>query len=66
MVDIKKQIDYWRKGAAEDWDIAVDLVQRVEEIGTGCFSWFGHPGRSEGEGGQRRVRDVGDYLQHGA
>lgn len=28
MVDIRKQIEYWRKGAAEDWEMAVDLVQR--------------------------------------
>lgn len=27
-MDIKKQIEYWRKGAAEDWAMATDLVQR--------------------------------------
>ncbi|MBN1575069.1 MAG: HEPN domain-containing protein [Chitinispirillaceae bacterium] len=25
MIDIQKQIDYWRTGAAEEWDIAADL-----------------------------------------
>lgn len=28
MIDIEKQIDYWRDGAAEDWEIAQDLVGR--------------------------------------
>ncbi len=27
-MDVKKQIEYWRKGAAEDWEIAGDLVHR--------------------------------------
>jgi HEPN domain-containing protein len=26
MIDISKQIDYWRAGAVEDWQAAVDLV----------------------------------------
>lgn len=26
MVDIGKQIDYWRQGSAEDWQVAVKLV----------------------------------------
>ena len=28
MVDISKQVEYWKAGAVEDWDIAVDLIQR--------------------------------------
>jgi HEPN domain-containing protein len=28
MVDIKKQIEYWRHGAREDWELAADLVER--------------------------------------
>ncbi|MBN1507538.1 MAG: HEPN domain-containing protein [Sedimentisphaerales bacterium] len=27
MVDIEKQIDYWRQGSAEDWEVAVELVR---------------------------------------
>jgi HEPN domain-containing protein len=27
MADIKKQIDYWRQGSAEDWEVAVKLVK---------------------------------------
>jgi HEPN domain-containing protein len=27
MVDIEKQIAYWRNGAIEDWEVAVELVQ---------------------------------------
>lgn len=26
MIDIQKQIDHWRRGAAEDWQVALDLV----------------------------------------
>jgi len=26
MIDISKQIDYWRAGADEDWQVAVELV----------------------------------------
>lgn len=26
MVDIDKQIEYWRAGAVEDWEVAVELV----------------------------------------
>jgi len=26
MIDISKQIQYWRSGAIEDWDVAVELV----------------------------------------
>ena len=25
MIDIKKQIEYWRAGAGEEWDLAADL-----------------------------------------
>jgi HEPN domain-containing protein len=28
MIDIQKQIDYWRNGAIEDWNVAEDLVSR--------------------------------------
>jgi HEPN domain-containing protein len=28
MIDVDKQIGFWRKGAEEDWDVALDLVQR--------------------------------------
>jgi hypothetical protein len=28
MIDIEKQIDYWREGAEEDWDVARDLVEK--------------------------------------
>lgn len=27
MVDTEKQIDYWRQGSAEDWEVAVKLVR---------------------------------------
>ena len=27
MMDIEKQIDYWRQGSAEDWEVAVKLVK---------------------------------------
>ncbi len=27
MIDIQKQIDYWRNGAQEDWDVACELVE---------------------------------------
>lgn len=27
MVDIEKQVDYWRQGADEDWEVAVKLVR---------------------------------------
>jgi HEPN domain-containing protein len=26
MIDIEKQIDFWRNGASEDWQVAVELV----------------------------------------
>ena len=26
MIDIQKQIDHWRSGAAEDWQVALDLA----------------------------------------
>lgn len=26
MIDIPKQIQYWRSGAVEDWDVAVELI----------------------------------------
>ena len=28
MIDIEKQINYWREGAIEDWDVARDLVEK--------------------------------------
>jgi HEPN domain-containing protein len=28
MLDIQKQIDYWRKGAAEEWEFACELLTR--------------------------------------
>jgi HEPN domain-containing protein len=28
MIDLQKQIDYWRIGAQEDWEVASDLVER--------------------------------------
>jgi len=27
MVDVERQIDYWRQGSAEDWEVAVKLVK---------------------------------------
>lgn len=27
MIDIEKQVTYWRDGAAEDWEVAQDLVK---------------------------------------
>ncbi len=27
MVDVEKQIDYWRQGSMEDWEVAVKLVK---------------------------------------
>lgn len=27
MFDIEKQVDYWRQGAGEDWEVAVTLVR---------------------------------------
>ena len=32
MVDIDKQIDYWRKGADEAWEVGVDLVDRGKTL----------------------------------
>lgn len=28
MIDINKQIEFWRKGATEDWEVASDLVNK--------------------------------------
>jgi HEPN domain-containing protein len=28
MIDIEKQVNYWQKGAIEEWDLAQDLVKR--------------------------------------
>jgi hypothetical protein len=28
MINIDKQVVHWRKGAEEDWDVAVSLVQQ--------------------------------------
>jgi len=25
-MDIARQIEYWRSGASEDWEVAVDLI----------------------------------------
>ena len=36
MVDIKRQVEYWRRGAQEDWDVALDLLQR----GKGRYALF--------------------------
>ena len=27
MMDVERQIDYWRQGSAEDWEVAVQLVK---------------------------------------
>lgn len=27
LMDVEKQIDYWRQGSAEDWEVAVKLVK---------------------------------------
>jgi HEPN domain-containing protein len=27
MVDVERQIDYWRQGSSEDWEVAVGLVK---------------------------------------
>lgn len=27
MIDIEKQVDYWRKGAEEDWEVGKELMQ---------------------------------------
>ena len=39
MLDIEKQIAYWRSGAADDWRVAQDLVKR-REVRHGLF--FAH------------------------
>ena len=39
MLNIEKQIAYWRDGAAEDWRVAQDLVKR-HEVRHGLF--FAH------------------------
>jgi len=28
MINIEKQVEYWREGSKEDWDVADDLVKR--------------------------------------
>ncbi len=28
MIDIAKQVAYWREGAVEDWEVARDLIER--------------------------------------
>jgi|GEM_PF-6366911 len=28
MINITQQVEHWRKGAAEDWEVAKDLVKR--------------------------------------
>jgi len=39
MIDINKQISYWRDGAIEDWSVARDLIER-NRIRHGLF--FAH------------------------
>lgn len=39
MIDINKQISYWRDGAIEDWSVACDLIER-NRIRHGLF--FAH------------------------
>ena len=39
MIDVGKQITHWRNGAAEDWEVARDLV-RQDKIRHGLF--FAH------------------------
>lgn len=39
MIDIEKQVVYWRDGASEDWQVARDLVRR-KRIRQGLF--FAH------------------------
>jgi len=36
MLDIQKQIDYWRKGAAEEWELATHLLDE-DRIRHGLF-----------------------------
>jgi HEPN domain-containing protein len=36
MVDISKQINYWRDGATEDWAVAQELIDR-DKIRHGLF-----------------------------
>lgn len=36
MVDIKKQINHWRDGATEDWEVAQELIER-NKIRHGLF-----------------------------
>jgi HEPN domain-containing protein len=36
MADLEKQIDYWRQGSAEDWEVAVKLVKD----GKSRHGWF--------------------------
>jgi len=37
MIDIQKQISYWRNGAMKDLDFADRLIRRDKEIGYGLF-----------------------------
>jgi HEPN domain-containing protein len=39
MIDVAKQIEYWRRSAAEDWDMSVDLLAR-QKLRYGLF--FAH------------------------
>ena len=39
MINIRKQVDYWRHGASEDWEVANELVQK-HRIRHGLF--FAH------------------------
>lgn len=39
MIDIAKQIDYWRRGDAEDWELGIDVIAR-QKLRYGLF--FAH------------------------
>jgi len=49
MVDVERQIEYWRQGSAEDWEVAVKLV----EDGKGRHGLFFAPGPGEDIEGTR-------------
>lgn len=39
MIDIQKQVEYWKNGAVEDWDVARDLISQ-NKVRHGLF--FAH------------------------